>query len=421
MFNPNKPDKLRVVFDCAAVYHGTSLNDQLGPDLTNSLVGVFLRFRENPVALMADIEAMFHQVRITPNDYDALRYLWWPNNDLNVKPDEYQMLVHLFGATSSPSYANFALRKTADDNANDFDPSISDIVKKKFYVDDCLKSVPDDQEGVKVAKKLPELLSRGGFHLTKWASNSAVVIESIPESERAGGVKDLNFSQPTIQRALGTHWDVVTDEITFKVTIKEKPPTRRGLLSIVSSIYDPLGLVAPFVLPAKILLQELCRDNLSWDDPITERHLMHWSVWIGELPKIHNFRVPRCIKPATLKEIASSQLHTFADASERGYGAVSYIRFEDMSGKIHCSFMIAKSRVAPLKKTTIPRMELLAAVCAARLDKLVRKESDLDLKSSLLWTDSTCVLGYLNNTTKRYQTFVANRVATIRETTESTQ
>ena len=196
---------------------------------------------------------------------------------------------------------------------------------------------------------------------------------------------------------------------------------RRGLLSIVSSIYDPLGLVAPFVLPAKILLQELCRDNLSWDDPITERHLMHWSVWIGELPKIQNFRVPRCIKPATLKEIASSQLHTFADASERGYGADSYIRFEDMSGKIHCSFITAKSRVAPLKKTTIPRMELSAAVCAARLDKLVRKEIDLDLKSSVLRTDSSCVLGYLNNTTKRYQTFVANRVATIRETTESTQ
>jgi len=121
-----------------------------------------------------------------------------------------------------------------------------------------------------VAKKLPELLSRGGFHLTKWVSNSAVVMECIPQSERAGDVKDLNFSQPSIQRALGKHWDVVTDEFIFKVTIKEKPSTRRGLFSIVTSIYDSLGLVAPFVLPAKILLQELCRDNLSWDDPIKE-------------------------------------------------------------------------------------------------------------------------------------------------------
>ena len=419
--HPNKPDKVRVVFDCAAKYRGTSLNDQLlqGPDLTNSLVGVLLRFRENPVALMADIEGMFDQVRTTPNDYDALRFLWWPNNDPNTEPDEYQMLVHLFGTTSSPSCANFALRKTAEDNANDFVPSIVDIVKKNFYVDDCLKSVSDEQEGVEVARKLPELLSRGGFRLTKWVSNSAAVIESIPESERAGDVRDMNFVQSTIQQALGKNWDVVTD--TFKVTIKKKPPTRRGLLSIVSSIYDPLGLVAPFILPAKILMQELCRENLSWDDPIPDRYLERWNVWINELPEIENFRVSRCIKPATLKEIASTQLHTFADASERGYGAISYVRFEDVEGKIYCSFMIAKSRVAPLKKTTIPRMELSAAVCAAKLEKLVRKETDLDLKSSILWTDSTCVLGYLNNTTKRFQTFVANRVAAIRETTELNQ
>jgi hypothetical protein len=132
---------------------------------------------------MADIEGMFHQVRTTPNDYDALRFLWWPNNDPNTEPDEYQMLVHLFGATSSPSCANFALRKMAEDNANEFVPSIVDIVKKNFYVDDCLKSVSDEQEGVEVARKLPELLSRGGFRLTKWVSNSAAVIESIPESE----------------------------------------------------------------------------------------------------------------------------------------------------------------------------------------------------------------------------------------------
>ena len=139
---------------------------------------------------------------------------------------------------------------------------ITDIVKKSFYVDDCLKSVPDEQKGVEVATKLLELLNLGGFRLTKWVSNSTAVIESIPESERAGNAKEVNFSQPSIQRALGKNWDVITDEFTFKVTIKEKPPTRRGLLSIISSIYDPLGLVTPFVLSAKILMQELCRGNL---------------------------------------------------------------------------------------------------------------------------------------------------------------
>ena len=126
---------------------------------------------------MADIEAMFHQVRIIPNDYDAFRFLWFPNNDLNADPREYQMLVNLFGAKSSPSCANFALLRTAEDSANDFDPSMTDIVKKNFNVDDCLKSVPDEQKGVEVATKLPELLNRGGFRLTKWVSNSTAVID----------------------------------------------------------------------------------------------------------------------------------------------------------------------------------------------------------------------------------------------------
>ncbi len=249
VINPNKPDKVRVVFDCAAVFHGTSLNNELlqGPDFTNSLVGVLIRFRENSVALMADIESMFHQVHVASSDYDALRFLWWPENDLGAEPQEFQMLVHLFGATSSPSCANFALQRTADDNSKDFDIKISEIVKRNFYVDDCLKSVSDDEEGVSVANDLTALLARGGFHLTKWISNSAQVIVSIPEEERSGPVKDLSFDQPTIQRAPGVNWDVVNDEFRFKVTIKEKQRTRRGLLSIVSSVYDPLGFTAPVI------------------------------------------------------------------------------------------------------------------------------------------------------------------------------
>ena len=124
VFHPQKPDKVRVVFDCSAKYRGTSLNDQLlqGPDLTNTLVGVLTRFREESVALMSDVEAMFHQVKVRPDDRNALRFLWWPDGDLSKQAEEFQMTVHLFGGTSSPSCANFALRKTADDNEGDFDP-----------------------------------------------------------------------------------------------------------------------------------------------------------------------------------------------------------------------------------------------------------------------------------------------------------
>ena len=164
VFNANKPEKLRVVFDCAASCHGVSLNDQLlqGPDLTNSVVGVLTRFRQEPIALMADIEAMFHQVNVCYKDRDFLRFLWWPDNNLNTEPEEFQMTVHLFGAKSSPTCANFALQKTATDNADEFDKNVAETIKRNFYVDDCLKSALNDDVAIKLAANLRDILQRGG-------------------------------------------------------------------------------------------------------------------------------------------------------------------------------------------------------------------------------------------------------------------
>ena len=186
VFHPQKPDKVRVVFDCSAKHHDTSLNDQLlqGPDLMNTLVGVLTRFREEPIALIADIEAMFYQVQVPSADCDTLRFLWWPEGNLSEEPEEYEMRVHLFGGASSPSCANFALKKTAKDNEGDFSPEVIKTVERNFYVDDCLKSVREE-EAIILAKKLRELLAREGFNLTKWLSNSKKFIKSLPESERA--------------------------------------------------------------------------------------------------------------------------------------------------------------------------------------------------------------------------------------------
>ena len=150
VFNSNKPGKLRVVFDCAATYHGVSLNDQLlqGPDLTNSIVGVLTRFRQESIALMADIEAMFHQVNVCYKDRD--------------------LTVHLFGAKSSPTCANFALQKTAIDNADEFDEDVAETIKRNFYVDDCLKSASNDDMAITLAADLRDLLQKGGLRVTKW-------------------------------------------------------------------------------------------------------------------------------------------------------------------------------------------------------------------------------------------------------------
>ncbi|XP_063967618.1 uncharacterized protein LOC129271341 [Lytechinus pictus] len=421
--HPHKPDKVRVVFDCAAKYRGTSLNDTLlqGPDHTNSLVGVLLRFREEPVAVVGDVEAMFHQVKVPKKDCDALRFLWWENGNLATEPVEYRMKVHLFGATSSPSCAGFALRRTAEDNRHEYDEDVVNTVLDNFYVDDCLKSVPSDKDGVRLVQQLRGLLQKGGFRLTKWVSNSREVLNSIPDTEKAPSVIDMDLDTLPIERTLGVLWDVDSDRFGFKVSLKDRPATRRGILSKVSSLYDPLGFLAPFILVAKVLLQGICQKGLAWDEPVDEKDLQTWQEWLDDLPRLTEIKIPRCLKPEILEDQVLYQLHYFCDASELGYAAVAYLRLEDSAGRIHCSFVCGKSRLSPLKVTSIPRLELAAAVLAVDMNHMIQEELRLPIATTTYWTDSTSVLMYIQNESRRFHTFVANRVAKIREVTELSQ
>eukprot|EP00057_Strongylocentrotus_purpuratus_P002697 XP_003725052.1 PREDICTED: uncharacterized protein LOC100888496 [Strongylocentrotus purpuratus] len=421
--HPHKPDKLRVVFDCAARYKGTSLNDQLlrGPDYTNNLVGVLTRFRQEPVAIVGDIEGMFHQVKVPTKDRDALRFLWWKDGDLSKDPIDYRMTVHLFGATSSPSCASYALRKTANDNKDTLPENVIKTVQENFYVDDCLKSVPTTKEAVELVGDLCDLLQKGGFRLTKWMSNELEVLSSIPEPERAKSIVNLDLDDLPIERTLGVLWNVSSDSFEFQVNIKEKPTTRRGILSAVSSLYDPLGFLAPFILRAKLLLQSLCRRGLDWDEKVDEGDVRTWKEWLDDLPRLTGITIPRCLKPDAFKDIASYELHHFCDASEQGYAAVTYLRLVNTDGKIHCAFVMGKSRLCPLKVTSIPRLELTAAVLAVDVDRMVRNELWLPYTRTVYWTDSTAVLHYIRNESRRFQTYIANRVAKIQEASEPSQ
>lgn len=165
VYNPHKPDKVRVVFDCAANHHGISLNGALlqGPDLVNSLVGVLTRFRRNRIALVADVEAMFHQVRIKESDRDALRFLWWPEGNLSLPPVNHRMLVHVFGATSSPCCAAFCLKQTATQFGTGFNAKTSAVINNDFYVDDCLTSTDSVCDAIQLVDELRRLLKMGGF------------------------------------------------------------------------------------------------------------------------------------------------------------------------------------------------------------------------------------------------------------------
>ena len=426
VYHPKKPEKIRVVFDCSAKFRGTSLNDLLlqGPDLTNSLLGVLTRFRQEPVAFMADIEAMFYQVQVPIEQRDFLRFLWWPGGDLNAELKEYRMTVHPFGTVSSPSCANYALRKTADDNEKKYGNAVASTLRRNFYVDDCLRSVSTEATAKEQIKNLREVCASGGFHLTKFISNRRNVLESIPDTERSKDVKalDLHYDDLPIERALGVQWCVESDTFKFRITVKDKPVTRRGILSVVSSIYDPLGFAAPFTLTAKKLLQDLCREErLGWDDELPEAYCIRWEKWRTELPLLERLVVPRCAKPTEFGHIKSRQLHIFADASTVGYGSAVYQRLCDNEGRIHCSFLMGKARLAPIKAVTIPRLELTAATLSVRLGEVLKKELDDAPDSIQYHTDSTTVLRYIRNEQKRFQVFVANRVQTTRSFSKPSQ
>ena len=278
-----------------------------------------------------------------------------------------------------------------------------------------------EEEAVQMIKDLTALCEKGGFTLSKWISNSRTVLLSVMEERRANKMMELDLDSDhfPIERAL-LQWCIGTDMFQFKTLVREQPQTRRGILSLVSSLYDPLGFLAPFSLPAKLLLQEICRRNLKWDEVIPHFFPKQWSEWFQDVQKMDEFKVERCIKPRDFGVPVSAQLHHFSDASQVGYGTVSYLRLEK-DHKIQVAFLMGKARVAPLKQTTIPRLELTAAVLAVRIDKMLRKELQLMLEKSVFWTDSTTVLKYIANETKRFHTFVANRTSVIREASDIEQ
>ena len=249
------------------------------------------------------------------------------------------------------------------------------------------------------------------------------MISCVPETERAPSVKDLDLSNnPALtERALGVQWNIQKDTFRYKITEKERPMTRRGILSIVCSVYDPLGFVSPCILPAKAIQQDLCLKGLGWDDQIPEPCKQKWQSWLKELAKLEQFEIPQCFKPPNCSEIQRSKLHHFSDASSQGYGTVSYLCQIDSHGEVHSSLVMAKSRLAPLKAMMIPRMELSAAVLGTRLDRMIKQEVDMAVHSSAFWTDSTCILRFIENKDKKFQIFVANHVSDILDQSTAAQ
>ena len=239
-------------------------------------------------------------------------------------------------------------------------------------------------------------------------------MESIPKSEQASNINwDLPSEPLSIERVLGVQWFVGVDSFGFSIVLKDQPLTRRGVLSTVASIYDPLGFLAPLVLKAKKILQEVCEKGVSWDSLLPDELRPRWEQWKADLLKLQNLRIPRYFIPKMMGKQRTYELHHFADASTFGYGNCSYPRIKDENNQVNVALVIGKSRVAPTKITMIPRLELTAALVSAKVGTKIQEELCYPNLTEFFWTDSKVVLRYIKNEAKRFHTFVANRVQEI--------
>ncbi|XP_053947714.1 uncharacterized protein LOC128856436 [Anastrepha ludens] len=419
--NPNKPQKLRLVFDAASRFEGVSLNSKLlkGPQLYISLPSILFNFRTRAVAVCGDIKEMFHQVAIQPVDRCAQRFLW--RDGENTKPpEEYEMRVMIFGAACSPCSAQYVMRLNAKEH-HESHPRAIKAIFDHHYIDDFVDSFDGIEEAVDISKQVRDIHSDGGFELRGFVSNSEKVVKELNGST---ATKQIAVAEST-EKVLGLYWESATDNFKFNlkfhrieqaVITGERSPTKRELLSIIMSIFDPLGFLSHFTVAAKSLMREVwCRD-VRWDEPIPNDVNIIWERWRQQMHKVAGFRVPRFYFPHGAP--SDLELHVFVDASEEAFAAVAYWRSRKSTGEVGVTLVCAKTKCAPLKAVTIPRLELQAAVLGVRLRKLILENHQIRPERCFLWSDSRTILKWIGSEHRCYKPYVAHRVAEILDGSE---
>ncbi|XP_055061254.2 uncharacterized protein [Misgurnus anguillicaudatus] len=425
VYHPKKPNQIRVVFDSSSQYQGLSLNSILltGPDLNNSLLGVLIRFRKELVAVTADIQQMFHCFTVREDHRYYLRFLWFRDHDLEKDVIECRMKVHVFGNSPSPAVAIYGLHRAAKEGELMHGTDTYNFVKRDFYVDDGLRSFPTAAEAVDLLRRTQASLAESNLRLHKIMSNSPLVLAAFPPEDCAKGVKDLDFGDETIpaQRSLGLNWEISTDTFTFHSPDNSKPLTRRGILSTVNSLYDPLGFAAPVTIHGRFLLRELSKGIENWDEPLPEEKCREWEMWRNSLQDLERVHVQRTYSLKSLSKAKFKELCIFSDASFKAIGAVAYLRIIHEDGQINIGFVLGKAKLTPPDEPTIPRLELCAAVLAVEISDLILDEIDFEPDSVKFFCDSKVVLGYIHNESRRFYVYVHNRVQRIRQSSKAEQ
>ena len=410
--------KVRIVFDAAAKFNGLSLNDTIyqGPKLQKDLCDILMRFRRNPVALVCDIQEMYLRIGLAVEDRRFHRFLW-RNLDVTKSPEIYEFNSIVFGVTSSPFEAQLVAQDHAEEHKDEF-PLGAETVLESTYMDDNMDSVEDEKIGIELYEELSQLWKLGNMHARKWLSNSAEVLENIPVEDRAKEI-DLSVDDLPSVKTLGLMWRAKEDVFTYnKLPLeKEFEFTKRNLLRKIASLFDPLGFLSPYITEAKLIMQDVWLSGVTWDERLLDENAERAKQWFSELEELPKIKVPRCFH-LNAKEFS---IHVFTDSSEMAYGAVAYSRYKLGDDEIETNILMAKSRVAPLKSISVPRLELCGAMLGLDLGRRVSSVLKVSLDNVIFWVDSMNVLFWIRNQSRAFKPFVANRLGMIHSQTKPSQ
>ncbi|KAL7079287.1 hypothetical protein ACQ4LE_001128 [Meloidogyne hapla] len=406
-FLPHHPvittKKVRIVYDASAkIRGGKSLNELLyrGPIIMPELAGMLIRFRLPEIAIWADIEKAFHCLELDPEDREVLKLIWLkdvrkPISSENIKYLRFSKVP--FGVISSP----FLLSATVRHHLESMDDPIAKMVKNNSYVDNILIGVDTKEEAYEAYIKLKSIFKTAQMNLREFISNNLEFNEDLPMEDR------LDKSKPKI---LGIPWNIETDRISiaFPTVGSSVKVNKRLVLKQLASVFDPLGLASPSLLPAKLFFQSLWEKPREWDNILTEEEANKW-LNITEKWKVSPIEIKRKI----IGKIGDYQLHVFCDASKDAYASCVYMRCL-INGKMSVNILYARNRLRPKKMSvSIPRMELLGVLIATRAIKFVENQIGLKISEKYLWCDSKPVLFWIKENYKG-EKFVENRIKEIR-------